>query len=548
MPEKRLCKLKMSAITRSSSTIIKEKIKPADISTFLGFNPGNLIPPNSVSVNRYSFELFFEYALRPELGKLSLTSDHIEHGFQVIYDASRNENLKQLATIINHVFLFAFTEILFSDSSIRSNLFLERQSIKCTLSQEEIRQLVDLDPEMTDSISTIFNHLVAPLNIVFDNAFYESLNKFIDDDSAPAVSYLLRHFLHDMSTVSSTIPTVVDPPPLISDQSVEKDRLPQFFKETSSPHIHQRSNPYVEFRMVRVIPTLVICRPKYIPPQLPSLSCIHLPKSADIVVIDRTESASIYTNDNMIFRASENSPLQSLVSHSHIISALALSKCGRFVLSGDTIGYIMIQDLKLGSKCSYQPLRQLITCCSFAPLIPHQFAIGTIDGIVALYDISERKAQRLFAEHTCSVVAVEIHPNSEYIVSISLDATIRVWSVSLGVCVRLFKCAGMIPTVMKISHSGKWLLNGCTNGEVSIIDIGSGKVLKNMKASCAISCAGFSSNDDIIGAIDQNSNFLVWETREGQGEPPESIRIDKTRIMNMEFLDGYEVRIAGCQK
>ena len=538
----------MSSITRSNSTILKDKFKSFDIRNLLGFNPETLPSPNSININHFSFEMFFENALKPEIGKFILNSDHIEHGFQIISEISETEELSQLKLLINHIFLLSFIEILFSDSSNRSNLFLERQSSKTTLTQDEIRQLIDLDPEMTDSISTIFNHLIAPLYITFDNSFYDSLTKFLTNDTAPAVSFLLRYFLHDKSCSSSSLTNLTDllPPP--KNICVQKDQFPQFFTETSSHHIHQRSNAFAEFRMVRVIPTLFICRPKYIPPQIPSLSCFHLPKYIDFCKIDKKTTSVIYSIGSELFKATQNHVLKKLFPHEYSVSSLSISNDGQFLLSGDIFGFIQVQNLNKSVKCWYQPIRSLVTCSAWSPLLPHQFAIGTISGIIALYDISKLEIQRLFIEHNSSIVSIEIHPNSEFIISTALDSTIRVWSLSLGVCVRVIKTPGPIPSLLKIANHGKWILIGTNCGELSIIDLGSTNIIKNYKNSFGIILGDFSPNDELIAIVDKNYNYLIWESKETRAEPPESIRIERTKVLSLEFLDQNEVRVASCQK
>ena len=535
----------MSTITRSNSTVTKEKVKQLDIVSFLGFSPETLPHPENVPINRFAFELFFENSLKPQIGRFALTSDHIEHGFQIF--AEKTEEKPKLKEIITHLFLFAFTEILFADGSARSNLFLERQGSKSLLSDEELRQLVDLDPEMTDSIHTIFDHLVAPLDLQLDPDFFIEVNKIFD--SAPAISFLLRHFLHDETTT-------ISPPSLLTtpthretiDRTIQDDVFPQFFTEAPAPNIQQPSIPYAKFRYVKNYPTIYINQPKYIPPPLPSLTCIHIPKYAQFCSASRTKAAAVFTVDTQIYYIAQNSSVKELIPHPRNITCIQISKCGEWVLSGDAGGNILFQNIDKTRHFFYQSANSLITCLSIAPAMPHQFAVGLIDGSALLYDTAKKQPIRMFVGHSAPIVGIEIHPSSEYVATTSLDGMVRVWWVTYGCCVRLIRGVGATPSLIRISHNGQWILAASTQGDVILADLGNGKPFKTIKLSAGITCADFSPNDDVVAAVDSAGNFLVWETKEIQNELPSSIRVDKTRVMALEYLDQSEVRLVGCQK
>lgn len=531
------------SLSRSNSSA-KEKVRPADIPSFLGFNPTTCPYPSNVDINRYAFEIFFENSLKPEIGKFALNSDHIEHGFQIY--AEKSQEFPKLKLLINHLFLFAFTEILFADGAARANIFLERQQANCTLSQEEIRQLFDLNPEFTDSITTIFDHLVAPIDINFDTDFFNNINKIFD--SAPAVSFLLRHFLHDENSNVIQAPESKVAPYNQLNLMVQDDKLPQYYTETSSPNIQQHTTPFAEFRMVRNYPTIYISQPKYIPPPLPSLSCIHIPKYADFAAVSKTSTAAVFSSDCQLFYVNELSGITELIPHSETITALYLSTDGKWVLSGDSSGGILLQSIDKKQHMWYEPARSLITCIAPAPAFLHQFAVGLLNGTALLYDVSLKSPIRMFIGHTMPISCIDVHSNSEFIATSSSDGYVRIWSATRGECVRLFKGAGLSPTTVKFSHGGHWLFSSVASGEISITKLGDGKVFKHRKLSAGLVCADFSPDDEVVAGFDGYGNFMMWETKEMQNESPESVRIDRTRIIAMEFINSSEIRIVGCQK
>lgn len=529
---------------------IRERQKNVEVSPLLGFSNDINREPNC-DINRYAFEFFFHNSLNPNLMKFSLTSDHIEHGFQVL--AQFSEKKQKIKQIINHLFLFAFTEILFADNSERANLFIERQSHYCTLKGEDLRQLVDLDPELTDSVSVLFDHLVAPLDLELDQKFFEDINElFLENDLAPAISFLLRHFLHnkDQMRENSKFDKICVKEFDVED-TYRMDSTPSYFVENESTIQHNHT-PYAEFRIIQKNPVLYINQPKYIPHPLPSLSCVQIPYYAEYTAL-ATESLSFaYSCGSQLFHISNNvfTPLD---FHQSAISAIAISPCGQWVLSGDSSGNIKLQNNK-GDLTYYEPANKLITCIGFDKRIPKQFYVGTLNGIILYYCTDCKKPYRMFVGHHGSIVQCAFHPNGEFIASTALDSAVRIWSISKGSCVRVFRAAGDIPTSIRISNSGKMCMTTSVRGQISIVDLGTTQVIKKIdedekrstKSFDAIShikFADFSPDDAIIVALDSNSNYITWQIKENQSEGPIVFKLDKIKAKSLEFLVNYEVRI-----
>jgi WD40 repeat protein len=301
--------------------------------------------------------------------------------------------------------------------------------------------------------------------------------------------------------------------------------------------------------MTRDIPTLVMCRPRYIPPQLPTIACLHAPKYAEHVAAARLVPTFIYSVESSLFACSHGEGSRSLRPHVNAISAVAMSDCGSLALSCDIMGDVHVQRCRGAGYHEYQTSRMLITACSFAPKVPHQFVVGTMSGTLALYATSRTEMQRVFCGHTAGIVTVLIHPNSEFVGSTSCDGTIRLWSISQGCCVRLFKAAGSVPTSLRFSHSGKWIMTTATDGAVSVVDPGTGKIAKAFKASeTVIMSADFSLNDELIIGYDRMGNFFIWETNEAYGAQLGAVRIDRVRVVAFDCMPNDEIRIVGCSK
>ncbi|OHT02419.1 hypothetical protein TRFO_30481 [Tritrichomonas foetus] len=530
--------------------VSRDKVKTADFLATLGFPQSDTsVAPASCNINRYAFELFFENVRHSELFRI-LSSDHLEHGFKIIAEAAKTDKLRDLQSLVNHIFIYAFLEILLMDKSERANTFLKRQSHFSSFPEETLSQLYDLKYEMADSVPVIFEHLMGPIPSEFGCNFYEFIDEFITESTAPAISHLLRPFLHNEIQPRET-------PIPVSTQSSNRDAElfgavetnPSFFAEVPMPKLSPMQHPFAQFKMMRNTPTLVISRPKFIPPQIPTITCINAPRYVEYTALSKTDPEYIYSVDSKLFVCSDQEH-RTLVYHISAISAVAFSDDGDWALSCDISGEVHVINVKdPNRKCDYQSTKSCITCCSFSPKITHQFAVGTMTGEVFVYSISKREIQRVLIGHSKGIVSVKIHPNSEYLASISLDQTIRLWSISMACTVRLFKACGNIPTSLRFSNSGQWLLNTATDGSLSFYDIGAGRMIKSFKAyDNPLIDALFSLNDQMIIGFDRMGNFFFWETNETYGSLIANVRIDRVRIGAIECLSSDEIRIVGCSK
>lgn len=560
----------------SSRPISRDKLKPHDFIAALGFQKessdksktnNTAILPSSCNLNVYAFELFFENARHSQLLRI-LSSDHIEHGFKIIAEAAQSDNLNSLKYLINRIFIFAFIEIFLADKSERASLFVKRQSHFTTFSESILDQLCNVKCDMADSIPVIFDHIMGPMQVEFGCSFYENIDQFIDESTAPAISFLLKPFLHnEISQKKINLPlstqTINRPTNLFG----EVEECPYFFAEAPLPKLSPYQYPFAKFKIAQNCPIIHISKPKFIPSQIPTITCMNAPRYVETSSISKSSLEFIYSVESRLFLCKSNLENESfqdcniknlnmkcdvneLYTHESPISSVSLSDCGNWALSCDITGGIHLVNVNQRERvCDYQPVKSCISCSSFSPTIPHMFAIGTFQGEVRVYSLSSRTPVRILEGHKKGIVSVKIHPNSEYLASVSLDATVRIWSITQSCTVRLFRAAGNLPTSLRISNNGKLVMTTSADGNVAIHDIGSGRVSKVFKPSeNPLMDAVFTMNDQMVVGYDRLGNFFFWETNEKYGAQIATVRIDRVRIAAIECLSSDEVRIIGCSK
>lgn len=482
---------------------------------------------------------------------MCLSSNEIEHAFCAICAAAERAELRELRDLVDRIFVFAFLEILDADGNERANEFVARQRSRTTgISDAALDRLIDLKVEMTDTVDEVFDSMMRPPSSCFGNEFYREVERFIAESKSLGVAYLLKPFLHfdmcDESPRWECAKVASNRTPELWDA---KFKSPMLFDEVYSPLIKPNLEPYAAFKMTHDIPTLFISMPKFIPPLLPTITCLEVPKSVDACAAGKNSLAFVYSIGSELF-FSNLSECRKLKPHVESISSLALSDCGKWALSCDILGYVAVENIDNPNRYfNFQKTFSCVVASAFSPKIPHQFAVGCVDGVIYLYAMSKAAPQRIFVGHSSGIVSLLIHPNSEYIASASLDETIRLWSITQGCCVRLFMSSGSIPTSLSLSNSGKSLLLGSKNGNLTIFDIGSCRTIKTIKASEYDICnADFLSNDQLIICYDKIGNFGFWQTNGNFNSQIAYVRIDRIHILSMCSLDSGEVRLIGYDK
>jgi WD40 repeat protein len=380
-----------------------------------------------------------------------------------------------------------------------------------------------------------------PCSHEFSSEFYERLNEYVSEVQVPGMIYLLKHFLHDEGEQPRQVVKVRPVDNRQMELRFRPDVLMLPFSESKVPRVVQRPHQYVDSRVTRYIPSLTVKRAGVRPPHLPSLTSMTVP--ADATVATMGEGYGIaYSVGNRTFYVARARELRVLRPHGYSVSALAISSTGEWVLSVDVVGGITLENVVNGNVDQPDGIREAGTAAAFVGVI---FAIGTACGKVFVFQMGGRRPQRVFAFHTGGVTFVAIHPNCENIVSVAMDGTIRVYSISMGVCVRVWRAPGKIPISARFSHNGKYVVVTCTDGQIAIIDIGKGKVFRSMTIEAAIIDAVFSPSDETIAVVDKTGGFSLWDVNDATIDSLTVLRIDKIRPLTIAFLDHDEIRVVG---
>lgn len=137
---------------------------------------------------------------------------------------------------------------------------------------------------------------------------------------------------------------------------------------------------------------------------------------------------------------------------------------------------------------------------------------GGSDKLVKLWD-SSGNFIKSFTGHTAAVQSVQFSKDGKYIVSASVDHTIKIWDVSSGTLIRTLN--GHTDDVMQapISDDGKKIVSGSRDNSIKIWDFTSGSVLMSFSRSGAgvVYSVDFAANGKHVVAGTANGDVQVWD-------------------------------------
>ena len=536
------------AVPRTASTS-KDRVRTAELMANLGFEYDRIPSPAACSINRYGFELMFDTIRNPEING-QLSPDHLEHGFKIVADAAGIEGLEPVKLIVNHLFMRTFLEIMAASNRERAAVFVRRQGPRTTFPSAVIEQMTQLGQNQTDSFEPIFEHILGPREFDFPAGFLAKMDEFVDENTAPAVRYLLRPFFSDYPDRAEP---VLHSSKVVTRQPCQLWGCPaercEIVEEVALPMMETCTHAFAKFEVTHDLPVITFARPRFVLPHLPTLVCMCVPKCAEYVAGALETQAFAYSCDSLVYFVDGLGTMKELEPHGHAISAVAISDDGSLVLSCDIKGYVKVHDTAKGTSRQFDCARSLITACAFSRGPPKIAVIGAMSGVLMAYDVARGEIVRMFIGHTAGIVSLEMHANWAFIASASCDGTVRVWSLTQGCCVRLMKAAGAIPTSMRWSHSGKCILTTANDGAIAIADVGTGTTIKTVKVSdYGITLADFSMNDEMVLCHDRLGTFSIWDVKPAYPTNVAQARIDRVRPLTLTCTGNNEFRILGCCK
>jgi serine/threonine protein kinase len=250
---------------------------------------------------------------------------------------------------------------------------------------------------------------------------------------------------------------------------------------------------------------------------------------------------------------------QSLDGHSQPVFALALSKSGKTLVSGDAGGTIKLWNLVSGLEITTLPRQKgpvtaLVFCghartlaiCGGGPAVQLRqeqtgealgelgpwrrgpvavavaasgtlLAVGYRDGSVALWDASTHQQTKMYAAHVGRVTAVAISARDKTLASAGVDGKIALWEdETLAETPRVLKSPGT-PLTLAFSSDGKILAMAGKHKTIQLWHLGDNKDGTPLPGHAEeVLTLAFSADNKTLASGSADGTIRFWDVSSGQ--------------------------------
>lgn len=136
---------------------------------------------------------------------------------------------------------------------------------------------------------------------------------------------------------------------------------------------------------------------------------------------------------------------------------------------------------------------------------------------VAVWDTATGKRRARPAGHDGAVTALAYAADSKWLVSGSIDKTVRLWDPATGAQVRILTSHPAAVTAVAVSADGKLAASACQSGAIRVCNCGDGKVvLETTGPARGATTLAFSANGQELFAGGDAPTVLAWEVAGGK--------------------------------
>ena len=171
--------------------------------------------------------------------------------------------------------------------------------------------------------------------------------------------------------------------------------------------------------------------------------------------------------------------------HTDLIYRAAWSSRGDRIITASADGTVKVLDGKtLAVLGVYSGHSRAVLSAAWAP--GEEFAVtASVDQTIQLWDVSTGKRVRALSNHVGAVNEVAFQPKVNdgppVLASISEDRTLRLWQPTIGRLMRFTKLSSP-PRTLHWLPSGKYLVVGCNDGKVRVVDFEELRIVDEQEA------------------------------------------------------------------
>ncbi len=200
-----------------------------------------------------------------------------------------------------------------------------------------------------------------------------------------------------------------------------------------------------------------------------------------------------------------------LAAHTNAISAVAVSRDGKLLVSASRDQTIALYNLRtgklLGRLSGHTAPVLAIALSSDGQLL----ASGSSDRIIKLWYLRTGTLLKTLTGHSDVVQALAFSPDRQTLLSGSQDGTVKIWQPSSGKLIRTLVSQQQPISAIALSPDGRQLAVGNANDSVALWHLGTGHASHTLAAGAR--AIAFSPNGRILAVGSQDQTIKLWDTQ-----------------------------------
>lgn len=218
-----------------------------------------------------------------------------------------------------------------------------------------------------------------------------------------------------------------------------------------------------------------------------------------------------------------------LVEHRALVTALALSRDGRWLASADARGMVVFTEVETGRAARYRGHAGPVLDLAFSR-DGRRVASAGFDRTVRVLRLDGR-AQHVFAGHRERVAVVAFAPDGRHVVSGSWDRTIRVWNLDTSGSQLLLGHRNVVSS-LAFSGDGTRLASASWDRSVRIWDFAPAAVRVLRGHTVGVHGVDFSPDGALLASGGHDDQVRVWSM---DGTPPRVFEGHRDHIYRVYF-------------
>ncbi|OAF68284.1 hypothetical protein A3Q56_03965 [Intoshia linei] len=128
----------------------------------------------------------------------------------------------------------------------------------------------------------------------------------------------------------------------------------------------------------------------------------------------------------------------------------------------------------------------------------------------------KKNLNQMFTIHKSDCIKrVKIHPNGNYVGTVSTDGSLRLWDVLDGICTRVYNFGSIIPTILSFSLNGIYVVVGAFDGSIYLWNLSSPVIAAILKSHSSLICGlSFDRNSNILTSCSSDDCIHTWSINE----------------------------------